>query len=101
MVETKKIKAGKLLKISDQRSIYIIQNEDESYIDKDFFIKYRNIGPSFEIKMIEEAKIEREKGMILVLDTQGKPKFHFPEVWLDVDYMRIHELAENGKLQIK
>ena len=96
-------KSGKLLKITDDRSIYIIQNEDGSYIDSEYQIRYRNLGESFEMKLIQESyvSIDQEKGMVNVLDGVGKSKFHFPLIWLDTDYMKYVRLVESGKLKIE
>ena len=87
--------SGKLLRISNERSIYILQNDDESYISKDNVIRYRNIGEGFEIKMINESHTNVDpKGLIHVLDQAGNSKFHFPAIWLDTNTMKIIELQQ-------
>ena len=59
------MKSGKLLTLSDDRSVYIIQNEDDSYIDKDDVIRYRNIGSAYNQSLVEERHIRiTDKGMI-------------------------------------
>jgi hypothetical protein len=96
------MKSGKLLKISDERSIYIIQNEDESYIDKNNSIRYRNIGVSFDIHQINDSFVNIDnKGNMHVLDAVGNSKFYFPSVWLDTDMMAVYELQEKGIIQLK
>jgi hypothetical protein len=93
--------SGKLLKISDERSIYILENEDGSYINKQELIRYRNIGASFEIAQIEEAFTMIDPNQTIhILDNSGKSKFHFPLVWLDTITMKVIELQELGILQI-
>src|SRR5574344_2705953 len=93
--------SGKLFKITEDRSIYIIQNEDGTYINSEYQIRYRNLGESFEKAIVQESfvSIDKEKGMVNVLDEVGKPKFHFPMVWLDTDYMKYLSLVESGKLK--
>lgn len=93
--------SGKLLKITEDRSIYILQNEDGSYIDSDYQIRYRNLGESFEMKLVQESyvNVDQEKGTVNVLDAAGKSKFHLPMIWLDTDYMKYVRLIESGKLK--
>jgi hypothetical protein len=94
--------SGKLLKISDERSIFIIQNEDESYITKENVISYRNIGESFETKMINECYTNIDaKGNIHVLDAIGNSKFYFPAIWLDTNTMKLIELQNDGIIQLQ
>ena len=59
-IKINNMKSGKLLRITDDRSIYIHQNEDGSYIDDKAIIHYRNIGASFEIAE-EIKKVEKIK----------------------------------------
>ena len=96
------MKSGKLLRISDERSIYIHENEDDgSYINKQEIIRYRNIGASFEIAQVNEAYVMVDANQsIHILDDAGKSKFHFPAIWLDTNMMKILELQELGLLQI-
>lgn len=94
------MKSGKLLRISEERSIYIIQNADESYIDENTIIKYRNVGNSFDIHQINESYVSfDDKGNIHVLDNVGNSKFYFPNVWLYTDEMKIMELIEKGLIK--
>jgi hypothetical protein len=91
---------GKLLRISDERSIFIHENEDGSYINSESLIKYRNIGTAFEIAQVNEAFIMVDNNQsIHILDDAGKSKFHFPAVWLDTITMKIIELQELGILK--
>lgn len=94
------MKSGKLLKISNERSIYIIQNEDESYITQDMLIRYRNIGENFKKALINESYCSLENGMINVLDATSKPKFHFPLIWLDTDAMKLQSLIEKEYIKM-
>lgn len=94
------MKSGKLLKISDERSIFIIQNEDGSYISTEMQINYRNIGTNFDHRLTQDAFVNiTDKGIVEVLDAAGKAKFHFPAVWLDTNYMKFIELQESGLLK--
>jgi len=92
--------SGKLLRISDQRSIYIIMNDDGSYV-KDNIIRYLNIGANFEKKIINESNFYIDNGMLHVVDAVGNSKFHFPAIWIDTISMKIFELQELGILQQK
>lgn len=94
--------SGKLLKISEERSVFILQNEDGEYLTKEGVIKYRNIGESFELKMINESHTAIDpKGQIHVLDQSGNSKFHFPVIWLDTNTMKLIELQQSNIIQIK
>lgn len=94
--------SGKLLRISDERSIFIIQNEDESYINKDNLIRYRNIGPTFELVIINESYTNLDSTQQLhILDNSGNSKFHFPVIWLDTTHMKLIALQEEGILKLK
>ena len=90
------MKAGKLLRISDERSIYIIENEDGSLISPEGIMRYRNIGAGFAIEQIAEDVVTvDEKGSV---DVGGI--FHFPVMWLDSDRMAINRLVEIGFLKL-
>ena len=92
---------GKMLRISDQRSIFIIANEDGTLISDTMEINYRNIGENFDIKFPVNSFVEVDpQGMLHVLDAVGKPKFHFPEIWLDTQYMILLDLHEKGIIQM-
>ena len=94
--------SGKLLKISDERSIFIIQNEDSSYITKEGVISYRNIGESFEVKMLNESYTNIDsKGNLHVLDASGNSKFYFPIIWLDTNTMKLIELQNDGIIKLQ
>jgi hypothetical protein len=94
--------SGKLLKISDERSIFIIQNEDDSYIAKDNTISYKNIGESFDIRIINESYVNIDaKNNAHVLDASGNSKFHFPLMWLDTLSMKLYELQDSGLIKIE
>jgi hypothetical protein len=92
--------SGKLLRITDDRSIYIHENEDGSYIDEQAIIKYRNIGASFELAQVMEAYTMVDPNQsVHILDDAGKSKFHFPAIWLDTQMMKILELQESGLIK--
>lgn len=94
--------SGKLLKITDERYIFIIENEEGEYVSKDMQIRYRNIGSNYEIAIINESPVRlNSKGNVEVLDAVGNPKFNFPAVWLDTDKMKILGLAEKGILKLE
>lgn len=89
------MKAGKLLRITDERSIYIIENEDGSLISSEGIMRYRNIG-AFAIEVINEDQVTvDEKGSA---DVGGI--FHFPLQWLNTDGMSIQRLVEKGLLKL-
>ena len=89
------MKAGKLLRITDERSIYIIENEDGSLMSPEGIMRYRNIG-AFAIEVINEDQVTvDEKGSA---DVGGM--FHFPVMWLDSDRMAINRLVEIGFLKL-
>lgn len=93
--------SGKLLKISEERSIYIIENVDGSYIDNESIIHYRNIGKTFEIAQINTSFTQNDGQSIYILDEAGNSKFHFPIIWLDTNMMKLIELQEQGLIQFK
>lgn len=93
------MKHGKMLKISDERTIFIIENEDGSYISPEMEIKYRNIGESFDTRFIQESFCAIEGNMVNVLDAVGNTKFHFPAIWLDTTAMQIETLIQKGILK--
>jgi hypothetical protein len=90
---------GKLLRITDERSVYILENEDGSYVSETGLIRYRNIGPSFDTRMIQESytDFDIKTQSLHVLDEAGKSKWHIPAVWLDTLSMKILELQELTK----
>ena len=95
------MQSGKLLRITDDRSIYIHENEDGSYIDDKSIIYYRNIGASFEIAQVMEAYTMVDPNQsVHILDDAGKSKFHFPSIWLDTQMMKIIDLQESGLIKI-
>ena len=90
------MKAGKLLRITDDRSIYIIENEDGSLINESGKMRYRNIGAGFAIEQIAEDIVTvNDKEMADVGNL-----FHFPIMWLDTDRMVIQRLVEKGLLKL-
>jgi len=93
------MKSGKLLRISEDRSIFIIQNEDGSFITQDGLINYRNLGSNFNPRIIQDSYTSISNGMVDVLDIAGKAKFHFPEIWLNTTAGMVHELVDKGVLQ--
>jgi hypothetical protein len=96
------MKSGKLLRISDDRSIYIIENDDDSYITNDKLISYRNIGKSFDIAVVEKAYVDvGVDQQVHVLDAVGNSKFHFPMIWLNTNMMKLYELQEMGLIKLK
>ena len=95
------MKSGKLLKLADDRSVYIIQNEDDSYIDKDDVIRYRNIGGAYNQSLIEERHIRiTDKGTIEVVGETGKSIWFFPLAWLDTDRMRVEGIVRDGLIKM-
>ena len=90
------MKAGKLLRISDEQSIYIIENEDGSLINESGKMRYRNIGAGFAINVINEDQVTvDEKGIADIGNL-----FRFPVMWLDTDGMSIQRLVEKGILKL-
>lgn len=88
------MKAGKLLRISEERSIYIIENEDGSLINEAGIMRYRNIG-AFAIEVVNEDHVTvDEKG---IADVGG---FHFPISWLDTDRMKLMDLVNKGIIKL-
>jgi len=80
--------------------MYILENEDGSYITQEGVIRYKNIGTNFNIHFIQEHNCAiDEKGMINILDELSKPMMHFPAAWLDTDQMKIRGLVEKGLLK--
>lgn len=94
--------SGKLLKISDDLSVFIFQNEDSSYFTTDNVIRYRNIGKSYDIKQILDDNIFIDSdNMLHVMNEGGDDKFYFPAALLDTNFMKLLELKADGLLQIK
>ncbi|MFA5934996.1 MAG: hypothetical protein WC827_03875 [Candidatus Paceibacterota bacterium] len=77
-----KIYSGKYLKITDDWSIYVLENENGTYISNEGIIKYKNIGKDFDIRITFEDFITIEQGVVKVLNAVGNPKFHFPLAWI-------------------
>lgn len=94
------MKSGKLLKISNERSIYIIQNEDESYITQDMLIRYRNIGEKYEKALIVESICYIEDGMLHITNNVGNSIIQFPIVWLDTDRMMLQSLIDKEYIKM-
>lgn len=46
-----KLSSGKYLKITDDWSIYILENENGSYISDENTVRYKNVGNSFDIRI--------------------------------------------------
>lgn len=90
------MKSGKLLHISDSRSIYLHEFGEGEYISPDMEIAYRNVGKDYNLSFVQEDPVALSSGQISVLDATGKTKFHFPEAWLDTDYMKLQGLIEKG-----
>lgn len=78
-----KISSSKYLKIEDDWSIYVLENENGTYISNNNTIRYKNVGKSFDIRITFEDFISIEQGVIKVLNAVGNPKFHFPLIWLN------------------
>lgn len=92
--------SGKLIRISDNLSMYILENEDGSYISPEGTIRYKNIGNNFDIHFIQEHNCTiDEKGMVQILDEVGKSMMYFPAMWLDTDQMKVMGLVEKGLLK--
>ena len=95
------MKSGKLLKISNERSIYIIQNEDESYINEEMLIRYRNIGENFDKALILESFcFIDDKGMLNITNNVGDSIVHFPIIWLDTNRMMLQSLIEKEYIKM-
>jgi len=93
---------GKLLRINSDRSIFIVENEDGSYISEEGEIKYKNIGKNFDMRLVNSAFVNIDsKGMVNVLDAVGNSVFFFPGIWLDTNQMKILGLVESGLLALK
>lgn len=94
--------SGKLIRISENLSMYILENEDGSYISQDGIIRYKNIGTNFNIHFIQEHNCHiDEKGMVQILDEVGKSMMFFPAIWLDTDQMKVMGLVEKGLLKFE
>ena len=92
--------AGKLIRISENLSIYILENEDGSYLTTEGVIRYRNIGSNFEQKFEQEHNCNLDvDGMLSILDEIGNAMMHFPAIWLDTDQMKLVRLAEKGLIK--
>ena len=95
------MKSGKLIRLSDDRSVYIIQDEDDSYIDKDDLIRYRNIGSAYNQSLVEERHTRvTDKGIVEVVGQTGKSIWFFPLIWLDTDRMRVEGIIRDGLVTI-
>lgn len=94
--------SGKLIRISGDLSMYILENEDGSYITQEGVIRYKNIGANFNIHFIQEHNCTiDEKGMVQILDEVGNSMMHFPAVWLNTDEMKVMGLVEKGLLKFE
>jgi hypothetical protein len=92
---------GKLLRITDDWSVYVLENEDGSYLNTEGVIRYKNVGKDFDYRVTHESYVAvDEKGVLSVLDASGKSKFHFPLDWLDTDGMKIRGLVEDGIIKM-
>lgn len=93
---------GKSLRITDDWSVYVLENEDGSYLTQEGVIRYKNVGASFDYRVTHESYVAvGEKGVLSVLDASGKSKFHFPAVWLDTDQMRTMGLVRDGIINLQ
>lgn len=94
--------SGKMLRISENRSIYILEDEFGNYISNEMEISYKNVGKDYDVHFIQTHPIRiNEKNMIEILDNVGNPMFFFPSIWLNTDQMKIMSLIEKGLLQTK
>lgn len=93
-------KLGKLLPITNDRQIYIEEQDNGEFI-KDNKIFYRNIGKDFDVRHLIEANVNVTEKEIEILGNEGTVLVHFPTVWLDVTTMRIIELQQMGILKTK
>lgn len=92
---------GKLLRITDDWSVYVLENEDGSYLTEEGVIRYKNVGESFDYRITHESYVlVDEKGVLFVLDAVGKSKFHFPAIWLNTDQMRVDGLVRDGVIKM-
>jgi hypothetical protein len=95
------MKEGKMLRLADDLTIFIIANEDGLLISKENQMRYRMLGggcdkstiTQSDVRVVKESKVE-------VLDNNQKPMFWFPLLWLDTDGMKIQGLVEKGLLKI-
>ena len=95
------MKAGKLLTLNNERSIFLYENEKEEYIDENMTIHFRSIGANYESKLVEEAYVTLTDNKVNVLDGVGNIKFYFPLIWLDTDRMKMIGLAEKGLVKFQ
>lgn len=94
--------SGKLIRISDNLSMYILENEDGSYVSQEGIIRYKNIGANFNIHFIQEHNCSiDEKGMVNILDEVGNAMMHFPAMWLNTDEMKVMGLVDKGLLKFE
>lgn len=95
-------KIGKLIKIEDDRSVYIIADDKDQFIRKDSTIHYKNVGKDFNLAVLHEnnVRILNKGEKIEVLNKNGKTDFFFPGAWLDTTNGKIMELQEKGLLQV-
>jgi hypothetical protein len=93
---------GKLLRITDDWSVYVLENEDGLYLNEYGIIRYKNVGKSFDYRITHESNASvNEEGMLFVFDMTGKPKFHFPAVWLNTSQMRTMGLVRDGIINLQ
>jgi hypothetical protein len=91
--------SGKLIKLNDSRSIYLLYNNDnDSYFFDDNIIKFRNIGKDFDVAIVNENYYQIKNDTLHVLDAASNPIFYFPIIWLNQIQMKINELFELGIL---
>lgn len=92
---------GKLLRITDDWSVYVLENEDGGYLSTEGVIRYKNIGASFDYRVTHESYTSvTAQGVLEVLDAVGKSKFHFPAVWLNTEQMRVNGLVRDGIIKM-
>jgi hypothetical protein len=95
------MREGKMLRITNELTVFIVANKDGSLIDGKNRIRYRTLGKGLNQSTINQSSVRVvNESIIEVLDNKQKPMFGFPLLWLDTDAMKIQGLVEKGLLKI-
>jgi hypothetical protein len=83
---------GKLIKLKEDYSIYILEAETGDYITNNT-IRYKNLGKGYNKSKVEENQVVIENNILFILE-ENKPIISFPVIWLDTTQMKFLELQE-------
>ena len=93
-------KAGKLIRISDTLSIFILENEEGEYITEQGVIRFKNLRENLQVSAEQVGNcVIDEQGVISIMDESNTPWVHFPAVWLNTDQMKLISLVEKGLIK--